>query len=114
MKVYKLILFVVSMGKTIEEQVEEILLLKEGFDGEGSKSYSRETIERAKEHIQKMKRFMLERGVSISEPSFLPVSNGSIDLHWKNDNYEILLNVPEKGKAEYYAECKTGKFEGEM
>jgi len=48
----------------------------------------------------------------IDAPHIHPGPDGSIDIHWKNDNYELLLNVPvEEGSlAGFYGDNISGNM----
>jgi hypothetical protein len=57
------------------------------------------------------------RGGVVAAPEIVPVPDGSIDLHWKSENYELLVNIPrdEVGKAQFYGD-EAGKthFKGTL
>lgn len=75
-----------------------ILELPDDWDNEGACSYREETWVRAQEFLFRLaveseKTF----NFLIPLPRILPGPDGSIDLHWKTDNYELLVNIPADG-----------------
>lgn len=98
---------------------KEILKLKNNWDEEGSVGYKKETL------VQAIKFLMLyaeciknERDIIIDAPKFLPSANGSIDLLWRNPNYDLIINIPSYPNkiAKFYGDDRkhtqiNGKFE---
>jgi len=42
---------------------------------------------------------------TLGKPIILPCYDGSVDLHWKNDRFEVLINFPTGPEApKYYAD----------
>ena len=72
-----------------------ILELKDNWDDEGSIGYSESTWRRAES-------FLMKNAMSLwrshqkcfGPPKISGGPEGSIDLHWKTDNRELLINVP--------------------
>ncbi len=80
----------------IDKTKGKILSLKENWDGEGAKSYKKETWERATEFIKKLSFFLWRQSQKlIAAPNILPGPDGSIDVHWKTAKFDLLINVPE-------------------
>lgn len=74
----------------------EILKLKNNWDGEGSKRYSKETLKNALGFLVNYVNWIWdEKGTCIPSPRILPGPDGSIDLFWKRNNYDLLINIPE-------------------
>jgi len=89
--------------QTLEEQVDKIISLKENWDGEGAKPYKRETIDKAKRYIPIVNQELLaKKDLQLGDPEITPGPDGSIDMEWKTDNYELLVNVPEKSEPVSY------------
>ena len=63
-------------------------------DEEGAAAYSQETLDRAVAfltvHSEQLKKFYLQLPV----PRISPGPDGSIDLHWKRQSWELLVNIP--------------------
>lgn len=83
---------------SIEEAIEDsrsILDLEDDWDGEGSPAYAEDTWNRAIEFLignaQRLKNIW---GIWIAAPSISPGPDGSIDLHWKTESRELLINIP--------------------
>jgi hypothetical protein len=89
------------------EDSRRILDLSDNWDDEGSPGYERGTWERAVRFLCEQARFAFHRLDEVLDaPEILPGPDGSIDVHWKKDNYELLVNIPnEPGEpAEYYGD----------
>ena len=48
--------------------------------------------------------------VSVEAPRILPGPDGSIDIHWRINGHELLVNFPadENAQATYYGDNKIG------
>jgi len=77
--------------KLIDEAVkksEYILEIEDNWDGEGSPGYSESTWKKAINFIYLYAEEIWNKlNINISPPDILPGPEGSIDLHWKEDNY---------------------------
>jgi hypothetical protein len=62
---------------------------------DGFISYSKETLDRAitfvTSYIELSERLF---GISVPLPKLLPGPSGSIDVHWKNEKKELIVNIP--------------------
>jgi hypothetical protein len=88
-----------------------MLELPENWDDEGALRIDEATWERATEFLRKTARQILaENKVIFLVPMIHPCPNGSIDLHWKNSQFELLLNIPPLSKefGDFYGETKDG------
>lgn len=77
------------------EEASALLELADDWDGEGSQSYSKDTFDRAVSFLtlhsdQLLKSYCLHLPV----PKISPGPKGSIDLHWKRQSWELLVNIP--------------------
>lgn len=71
------------------------LELKNDWDGEESSGYSQTTWDRMQKFLIDHARAMWNQiGISIPAPQILPGPDGSIDMLWKTDDYELLVNIP--------------------
>jgi hypothetical protein len=83
------------------------------WDGEGSVGYSEATWNRARDFIlhnaSRLWRICL---VIISTPRISPGPDGSIDIHWKTGESELLINIPVdlSEPATYYGDNKAGQI----
>src|SRR5271157_1158287 len=65
------------------KQAEELLVLADDWDGEGSVAYSKDTLDRAIAFLTVHSDFLRERyGLSLPVPRIGPGPSGSIDIHW--------------------------------
>lgn len=89
------------------DRSKSILDLKEDWDGEGALAYSNEVWERAVRFVRRYALKSYERfGSIVNAPRILPGPNGSIDVHWKEKNFELLVNIPTDPKelASFYGD----------
>ena len=77
------------------QRSRRILELGDDWDEEGSPGYSEETWSRAVEFLTVSKRrYWKETKKPVLVPTISPGPYGSIDLHWKTPNRELLINIP--------------------
>ncbi len=76
-------------------EARRILDLGDDWDGEGSLAISQDTFDRAVEFLTKQADWVWSSfGTRLSVPIIGPGPNGSIDLHWKQPGWELLINIP--------------------
>lgn len=71
-----------------------LLTLGQNWDDEGSPGYSHETFRRVEGFLVTQFERLKNRGRMMRLPSIQPGPDGSIDLHWKFVDWELLVNVP--------------------
>ncbi|MBI2819318.1 MAG: hypothetical protein HYX73_04995 [Acidobacteria bacterium] len=77
------------------EQAKQILELEDDWDGEGSPGYSADTFNRAISFLTMEAEGLWESwGIRLPVPRIGPGPEGSIDLHWKQPSWELLVNIP--------------------
>lgn len=75
-----------------------LLDLKDDWDGEGSPAYSEATWLKATKFLRDfVASLSTVYDVNIGLPKIGAGPQGSIDLHWKNDQFELLINIPVDG-----------------
>jgi len=76
------------------EQAKNLLKLAHDCDDEGSPTYSKGTLDRAvaflTAHSEQFKKF----GLHLPVPKINPGPDGSVDIHWKRQSWELLVNIP--------------------
>ena len=98
--------FPIELRKAIDES-NSLLELNDDWDGEGSLGYSESTLKKTIQYLEENARaYFLSSGVWITAPAICPGPNGSIDLLWKLDDRELLINIPveDNGLANYYGD----------
>jgi hypothetical protein len=92
-----------AIRQTVDEAKKRLLALKEDWDGEGSPAYQERTIEAATTFLYELvaKSETLE---ATKKVRILPASEGSIDLHWKTELFELLVNFRPDGSVSYYGD----------
>ena len=84
-----------------------ILQLAPDWDGEGSASYERAVWERATNFVLTHANALRHTyGRRMDVPRISPGPKGSIDVHWKTQRYELLVNFPSEpnGMATFYGD----------
>jgi hypothetical protein len=96
-----------SSVKKIISDSRQLLELKDDWDGEGSLGYSEGTLNKAIKFLEEnAKNYFRSSGLWVTAPEICPGPNGSIDLLWKLENRELLVNIPvdENSLADYYGD----------
>jgi len=97
-------------------QSRSILTLHEDWDDNGAPRF-------AEAHWNRVKDFLMQAFSAIwtknrrvlPPPSISPVPDGSIDIHWKTTDAELLINVPSTGPASFYGDnYRTRKIKGTL
>jgi hypothetical protein len=95
----------------IQEACRKLLELPEDWDEEGSPGYSKDTCERATRFLLNHARWFWNRhGIIVDAPRIVAGPHGSIDIYWKDENAELLLNVPADPRKSItcYGDSKSG------
>lgn len=77
-----------------------LLRLKENWDDEGAKPIEPRAVERAHD--------FLRCATWGAIPAFCPVADGSVDLWWRTDKFELLVNLPAEGDGSFYGDNLGG------
>jgi hypothetical protein len=102
---------ITELEQEIKRAHDHIMGLKDNWDTEGAKPYTQEHWDQVEAFIRKLYGECLElRDI----PSILPCDS-DIDIHWRNDRYELLLGIDIKGEVGYYGDnySKTIRVEGD-
>ena len=84
-------------NKHIKKKMNKILELRDNWDGEGSKTYNVETLEKAKSFlISLIQDFWMLYNIELDLPMIFPGIDGDIDIEWKNKKFQLLISIPEK------------------
>ena len=91
-----------AIRQTVDEAKKRLLALEENWDGEGSPAYQERTLEAAAGFLYAL----VEQSETLkaAKVRILPASEGSIDLHWKTDRFELLVNFRPDGSVSYYGD----------
>lgn len=104
----------------LEKEIEYskyILNLKDNWDDEGSIEYKQRTWEKSIKFIREyFYEIKIQFNITVDIPKIYPGPNGSIDIFWKNKNYELLINVNDNNDiASYYGDDKSeNTFKGTL
>lgn len=95
-----------SLREAIDKS-RSILELKDNWDDAGSVGYSESTWNRTQGFLMKNAlKLWRSHKTCFDAPKILPGPEGSIDLHWKTANRELLINVPARSQefVSYYGD----------
>ena len=103
----------VRAARELDEAIarsRSILELRDDWDEAGALGYEEETWARAVALLRRHAAAAMAMGGSIGVPRILPGPGGSIDLHWRSADFEILLNIPEEENrpVEFYGDDHSG------
>jgi len=93
--------------KKVIETSKQLLEYEDDWDEEGSLGYSKSTLDKAEKILtDNALTFWKNNAVWVTAPDFCPGPNGSIDLLWKLEDRELLINIPinENNLAGYYGD----------
>jgi hypothetical protein len=93
------------------ERSRRILYLSDDWDGEGSAGYLQDTWERAVGLLRRYaKSAHTELEMNLGVPRIAPADDGSIDLHWKTTDRQLLINIPADGSQAptFYGDAREG------
>lgn len=91
-----------QQDRELQEEIgraRKILELGDDWDGEGSPAYTEDTLDRAAAflttHSEQFRRLY---SLHLPVPKISPGPDGSIDIHWKRQSWELLVNIPADAK----------------
>lgn len=103
--------------KSIEAS-RKMLSLPDDWDDEGSPRIQESTWARATDYLHRHTELVYSRyGSRVPIPRILPGPEGSVDLHWKTDSRELLINVPSNAAelAAFYGDgLGTNSIKGKL
>ena len=76
-----------------DENRNYILNLSDNWDGYGAQPFNEGTLNRAYILIENILNHFLINQIDISIPLIQPVADGSIDINWETDEFELLINI---------------------
>lgn len=88
-----------ELDNTFEKYKNYILNLSYNWDGYGAQPFNEETLRRAYNLSENILDHFWNDIIDISIPLIQPVPDGSIDINWETDEFELLINIsPESNK----------------
>ena len=93
-----------SLKTKVNEAKERILRLEEDWDDAGCPAYKPETLDAAAQFL-----YQIDNPEAINV-RIAPASEGSIDLHWKTDKFELLINFHSDNSVSYYGDDYNGNL----
>jgi hypothetical protein len=103
--------------KAVYEAIEKskyLLDLKENWDDNGAVGYDFDVWQKAVLFVSKLAtRIYKSYGQIIKTPRIYHGPNGSIDIYWENESFNLLINIPKTGLGIFYGDnYKDNKSEG--
>ena len=98
---------ITEMAQTIDEARTSIVGMENDWDGENVFEYQEETFHCVETFLYQL----AKKGSSpeINRVQILPSSEGSIDLYWKEEHFELLINFSPDGSGDYYGDNYKGE-----
>jgi len=104
----KVIGYIPKLLISIYEEIEKskyILELKENWNDDGGVGYDFEVWKKAILFISKLStRIYKSYGQIIRAPKIYHGPNGSIDVFWENESFNLLINIPKNGLGTFYGD----------
>ncbi len=96
------------------EKSKYIIDLKDEWDNEGSIGYTIQTWEKAVNYLVKLiNKTHLTKGIKISTPKIAHGPNGSIDIFWENNKFNLILNIKsDSDNISYFGETNEESKKG--
>ncbi len=95
---------VTDVYSIVSEAKKRILHLEEDWDAEGWPAYEEKTLDDAAAFLYRLD------PMEAKKVRILPASGGSIDLHWKTEEFEFLINFSPDGSVDYYGDDYSGNL----
>ena len=95
----------------ILESSRRVLDLQHDWDGEGARPIAESTWRRAVDFLRRTADTLWSKhNLRMEGPSLVPLADGSLDLHWKLPNRELLVNIPATNEewASFYGDNRLG------
>lgn len=83
-----------QLEKILNERENQILSLLENWDDDGAELISQVTLKRVKAMLLEIYRELWKDMLDVPFPYIQQVPDGSIDINWETDVFELLINIP--------------------
>ena len=91
-----------QLEHTIAEGRRRLLALEEGWDGESGSGYQERTIDYAVDYLRLLCR--VSGVAALERVRIRPGNEGGVDLHWRVDEFELLITFKPDGSVLYYGD----------
>jgi hypothetical protein len=93
------------------DRSKAIQQLDDDWDDEGSEGYTASTWQRVADFVSAQANAARNSGLLIGVPVIAPADRGSIDIHWRNADCDLLINVPAQLQkpGTYYGSNQRGE-----
>ena len=106
---------IIKLDEKLREYCENIVGLPDNWDEEGSKAITIESWNHTTALLRKILYDLWYNGFDVSIPLVLPNTDGSFDIVWETEEFQLLLTIPANIKelVHIYGE-KSGQPEYEL
>jgi len=83
-----------ELDQKLKKYSNGIVGLQDNWDHQDSKGYNEKTWQRVVKLLEKTLNTLWDEKLEIPIPLILPASNGSFDINWETEQFELLVNIP--------------------
>lgn len=83
-----------ELDQKLKKYSNGIVGLSDNWDRQASKGYNQETWQCVVKLLEKALNILWDEKFEVPIPVVLPSSNGSFDINWETEKFELLLNIP--------------------
>lgn len=84
-----------NLEDILNESISYIRNLPQDWDDDNAPKFKEETIRRTSELVREICHQIWEAEIEIPPPKIQHTSNGSIDINWESEKFELLINIPD-------------------
>ena len=83
-----------KLEELLDKRANHILNLPDDWDDNGAEKFKKETLERVSNLLRSVFQDLWDKMIDAPFPLISPVPDGSVDINWETDIFELLVNVP--------------------
>lgn len=83
-----------ALENLINERFNGILKLRKNWDDNDAETFQKETTIRVRKLLENIFQTLWDNLIDAPFPLIQPVPDGSIDINWETDIFELLINIP--------------------
>ncbi len=83
-----------QLDKMLDEREKQILSLRSNWDDNGAEPFTEDTLKRVRMILKEIFRGLWKEMMDIPLPLVQQVPDGSIDINWETEVFELLINIP--------------------
>jgi len=82
------------LEELLDKRISHILNLPDNWDDNGAEKFRKETLEHASNLLKNIFQDLWNQMIDAPFPLISPVPDGSVDINWETETFELLINVP--------------------